>query len=177
MYSWKRYFTVQADYQSWANNALFESLGHLKTDVLERDEGLLFKSIHHTLDHLLAVSQLWLARLQGVELTMNFREIQHPVWRELQHAMRHETRHLQEWLEAQPESYFETEIQFTSSDGTTRSMWVRDLLTYLFNDYTHYRGQISAVATRLGAPYPEMDFVHYRSEMEKLLEKARQAPR
>ncbi len=177
MYTWKSYFVVQADYQNWANNVLFDALGHLKPEVLERDEGLFFKSIHHTVDHMLVVSQLWRDRLQGASPPVNLREIRYPVWRELQTAMRHETRHLQEWLEAQPDIFFEDEIQFSSSDGQPRTMWVRDMLTHLFTHYAHHRGQVSAVATRLGAPCPEMDYLYYRREMEKLLEQARQTPR
>ncbi|HEX8979519.1 MAG TPA: DinB family protein [Parasulfuritortus sp.] len=177
MYSWKNYFVVQADYQNWANNVLFESLSHLKPETLTRDEGLFFGSIHHTVDHILAVSQVWLARLQGNSLQVNFREIQHPVWRELQNAMRHETRHLQDWLESQPEAFFEDEIRFRSGDGKEWTMWVRDVLSHLFDHYIHHRGQISAVATRLGAPCPEMDYFYYRRVMEKLLDETSHSPR
>jgi uncharacterized damage-inducible protein DinB len=177
MYTWKSYFVVQADYQHWANEVLFAALGHLKPETLEADEGLFFKSIHHTVDHMLLVSQVWRARLQGTEVHANYRQIQHPVWRELQAALRHEARHLEEWLEAQPDSYFEGEIRFVGGDGKSRTMWVRDALTHLYNHYAHHRGQVSAVATRLGAPCPEMDYVYYRREMEKLLDEARHAPR
>jgi len=45
---------------------------------------------------------------------------------------------------------------------------VRDALTHLYY-YAHHRGLVSTVTTRLGAPCPEMDFVYYRREMEKLL--------
>lgn len=178
MYTWRSYYVVQADYQHWANEVLFAALAHLKPDALASDQGLYFNSIHHTVDHMLVVSQLWLARLQGTaELQINFRAIQHPVWRELQTALRHETRRLEEWLEAQPEAWFEGEIHYTGSDGKAHTMWIRDVLNHLFTHYAHHRGQISAVATRLGAPCPEMDYVHYRREMEKLLDEARQAPR
>lgn len=177
MYTWKSYYVVQTDYQHWANEVLFESLGHLKPETLAADEGLFFKSIHHTVDHMLVVSQLWLARLQGADASFNFRDIQHPVWRELQSALRHETRRLEEWLEAQPDAFFEGEVHFAGGDGKPRTMWVRDVLNHLFTHYAHHRGQVSAVATRLGAPCPEMDYLYYRREMEKLLEEARQALR
>lgn len=169
MYSWKNYFVIQADYQHWANEVLFTALEHLTPDSLASDQGLYFRSIHHTVDHMLVVSQLWLARLQGEQLSVNYREIHHPDWRALQNALRRETRRLQAWLEAQADDFYEREIEYAGSDGRTRSMWVRDLLTHLFTHHAHHRGQISAVATRLGAPCPEMDFVYYRREMEKLL--------
>lgn len=174
MYTWKSYYVVQADYQHWANDVLFDALSRLRPETLARDEGLFFQSIHHTVDHMLLVSRVWLARLQGTNLKADYRAIQYTAWRELQNAMRHETRGLQGWLEGQPATWYDGEIAYAGSDGQERSMWVRDALSHLFTHFAHHRGQISAVATRLGAPCPEMDFVYYRREVEKLLNAARQ---
>lgn len=176
MYTWKRHYVVLADYQHWANEALFAALAHLKPEALESDQGLFHRSLHRTLDHMLAVSQLWLARLQGADSRLNYRDIRYPVWRELLAAVRHETRRIEEWLEAQPDAFFEGEIHYTDSDGKPRVLWVRDALNHLFSHYAHQRGQLAAAAIRLGAPNPEMDYEHYRREMEKLLEAARRAP-
>lgn len=169
MYTWKNHFVIQADYQHWANEVMFDALSHLTADSLASDQGLFFGSIHHTVDHMLMVSRVWLARLQGESLSVNYREIHHPDWRDLQNALRRETRKLQDWLEAQSDAFYDGEIEFAGSDGRARRMWVRDALTHLYTHYAHHRGQISAVATRLGAPCPEMDYVYYRREMEKLL--------
>ena len=177
MYSWKQHFSVLADYQHWANEVMFNALDHLQPDVIGSDHGLCFHSIHHTVDHLLMASQSWLARLQGEALSVNYRVINHPDWRELKQSLRRETRKLQAWLDAQLDEFYEAEIHFTSSDGKSRSMWVRDALTHLFTHYAHHRGQVSAVATRLGGPCPEMDFVYYRREMDRLIsEVEKQAP-
>ncbi len=169
MYSWKSHFAVLADYQHWANEVLFNSLDHLREEVIGGDQGLYFKSIHHTVDHILVVSQAWLARMRGEPLEVNYREINNPDFRELKQSLRRETRKLQSWLDAQAEEFFEEEIHFAGSDGKPRAMWVRDALTHLFTHYAHHRGQISAVITRLGGPCPEMDFVYYRREMDKVL--------
>ena len=174
MYSWKNHYVVLADYQHWANEVLFSSLDHLQADVLDSDQGLFFKSIHHTVDHMLTVSQVWLARLQGENLEVNYRVINHPEFRELKQSLRRETRKLQAWLETQLEEFFTAEMSFTGSDGKQRSMWVREALTHLFTHYAHHRGQISAVITRLGGPCPEMDFVYYRREMDRLLSVVKQ---
>lgn len=175
MYGWKNHFVIQADYQHWANEVLFASLEHLTPDALESDQGLYFRSIHHTVDHLLAISQLWFARLKGEAIDVNVHASQHPDWRELQNALRLETRRLQAWLEAQDDTWFEREIEFAGSDGRACRMWVRDILTHLYTLYAHHRGQVSAVAIRLGAPCPEMDYVDYRREMERLLNEVRNA--
>ena len=173
MYHWKSHFVIQADYQHWANEVLFSSLEHLTPDAIDSDQGLFFRSIHHTVDHMLMVSRVWLARLQGEDLSVNYREIHHPDWRELQNALRRETRKLQSWLEAQPDTFYDGEMTYTARDGRDHRMWVRDALTHLYTQYAHHRGQVSAVATRLGAPCPEMDFVLYRREMDRLLNELR----
>lgn len=169
MYPWKNHFIVLADYQHWANEVLFASLDHLQPEVISSDQGLYFNSIHHTLDHILLVSQVWLARLQGEAMEANYRVIQHPDFRELKQSLRRETRKLQGWLESQAEPFYMAEISYTGSDGKSRKMWVREVLTHLFTHYAHHRGQISAVITRLGGPCPEMDYVYYRREMDRLL--------
>lgn len=176
MYTWKRYFVVQADYQHWANEVLFAALAHLKPDSLTDDQGLPNGNIHHAVDRMLTVGDIWLARLQGADIRDNFCGLRHPVWRELLGAMRHASRHLEEWLESRPDAFFEGEIHFTDRDGKLHAMWVRDALNQLFTHNAHCRGEIAAIATRLGAPRPEMDYAQYRREMEKLLEAARQAP-
>lgn len=175
MYAWKSHFVVQADYQHWANEVMFTSLDYFQPEVIGSDQGLFFNSIHHTVDHLLLVSQSWLARLQGEPLSVNYKVINNPDWRELKMAMRRETRKLQGWLEAQPLEFFDSQIEFTGSEGKRYVMWTRDALTHLFTHYAHHRGQVSAVITRLGAPCPEMDFVYYRREMERLLNEMKQA--
>lgn len=141
MYTWKSYFVVQSDYQHWANEVLFSSLDHLNGEAIGADHGLFFNSIHHTVDHMLMVSQSWLARLKGESLSVDYKVINHPDWRELKIALRRETRKLQAWLESQPVEFFDSQIGFTGGDGKTRTMWVRDVLAHLFTHYAHHRGR------------------------------------
>lgn len=117
MFSWKNHFVILADDQHWANEVLFASLEHLTPDALSSDQGLFLRSIHHTLDNMLAVGELMLARLKGETRTVNTREIEHPDWRELQNALRRSTRRLQAWLAAQDAAWFEGEIEFADSDA------------------------------------------------------------
>ncbi|TCJ12894.1 hypothetical protein EZJ19_11725 [Parasulfuritortus cantonensis] len=176
MYTWKSFFVVQADYQHWANEALFASLARLRPEILDADEGPALPSIHHDIEHMLAVGQLWFARLQDADAAA-LREAHHPIWRELLNAVRLETRRLEKWLEAQPDAFFDAEVSFTDADGRARVMWVRDVLNHLYTEFARLRGQIGAAAARLGAPRAELDYASYRREMVKLLQEARQAPR
>lgn len=168
-YSWKSYFVVQADYQHWANEALFAALDHLNGDALVADQGLAFGSIHHTVDHLLLTSRLWRARLRRETPVVDDKVIHYPDWRELKSVLRRETRKLQSWLEAQPDELFEARVRFDGSDGRLQELWVRDILVHLFTHAVHHRGQISAIAARLGAPSPELGFDSYKRQIDKLM--------
>lgn len=173
MYSWKTHFIAQADYQHWANEVLLDALDHLQADVIESDQGLYCGSIHRAIDQMLLVQQMWFARLQGETLTADHRVLHHPDWRELKQALRRETRKLQSWLDMQPEGFFDGEITFIGREGGQHRMWVREVLVQLFTHAAHQRGQITAVITRMGGPLPDVDFVSYRREMDRLLTERR----
>lgn len=160
--SWRAHFVTQADYQHWANAVLFAALDALPVPVLSQHQGLFFGSVQHTVDHMLRVSQVWLARLKGRSPSVDYRTLQHADWQALRAALQGELRHLHDWLNAQPETFFAGRFGYVGGDGQTRQMAVHDALTHLFTHYVHHRGQLSAVITRLGGPCPEMDFVYYR---------------
>lgn len=171
--SWKQYFIYQADYQHWANEVLFECLDRLEPRALVEPQGLFFSSIHHTVDHMLVVAELWRLRLQGESPIVDYKRLHHPDWRELKNALRREMRELQHWLQVQPDDFFEREIGYRSADGQLRRNWVRDVLTHMMGHLVHHRGQISAVATRLGAPAPEMDYIYYKRAVDAALAQKR----
>lgn len=172
--SWKQYFIYQADYQHWANEALFACLDRLDAKALAEPQGLFFSTIHHTLDHILVVGELWRLRLQGESPIVDFKAIHHPDWRDLKKALRLEMRELQHWLESKPDAFFESEITYRGTDGVERRNWVRDVLTHMMGHMVHHRGQVSAAATRLGAPAPEMDYIYYKRAVDSALAQKRQ---
>ncbi|HMM55546.1 MAG TPA: DinB family protein [Candidatus Desulfobacillus sp.] len=172
-YGWKQHFIYQVDYQHWANEVLFESLGRLDPPALAEPQGLHFSSIHRTMDHILVVAQLWRLRLQGESPAVDYQRLHHPDWRELVQSLRLETRELQHWLETKPDVFFESEIAYRSSEGKERRNWVRDVLTHMMSHMVHHRGQVSAVVTRLGVPAPEMDYIYYKRAIDAALAQSR----
>lgn len=172
-YSWKSYFVVLSDYQQWANDRLFAALGGIDRATLQSPQGLFFDTIHHTVDHLMLVNRLWLARLRGENLEVDFRQLSYPDWDQLIEATQRQAEELTLWLESRPEIWYDSQLAYLSSNGGARSMWIRDALTHMMNHQTHHRGQISAVITRLGATTPEMDYVYYKRDMEGYMEAIR----
>ncbi|MCB1907659.1 MAG: DinB family protein [Rhodocyclaceae bacterium] len=163
---WKSHFETQIDYQIWANQILFESLSGLEADALTRPEGLFFPSVHHTVDHLHVVLDLWAARLAGHDATADFHTIRIHDWSRLKQALQQSLRDLGHWLDAREEAFIDGEISYHRLGGAATRSNVGDVLVHLMGHFVHHRGQISAVATRLGAPAPEMDFLYYIRDLE-----------
>lgn len=170
MITWKKHFTYLADYQHWANENLFQSLDHLTDTARKSEQELFYGSIHHTIDHLLAQLRVWQGHLQGRHLDINFKQVQIHDWRELKMCLQKESRQFQHWLEAQPDVFFEMNLEWTGSEGHRHENWSRDMLTHLFADASQWRGQVAAVATRLGAPFPQLDFIEYKRQMSDCLD-------
>ena len=169
---WRQHFIRQCDYQLWANQVLFDSLARLHPDTLTQPQGLHFGTIHHTMDHLLVVLRLWAARLRGDEGSADFQRISEADWQTLKHTLQHELRAFRHWLELQPESSFYLSVRYTRAGGEVHHAAMSDLLTHLMTHFAHHRGQVSAAATRLGAPAPEMDFIYFVRDMERAAREA-----
>lgn len=165
-YAWKSYFVVQADFQLWANDRLFAALGRVDPVLLTSAQGLYFDSIHHTVDHILLVNQLWFARLRGEVLTVDFTKITYPDWNQLIEVTQAQARELQLWLEECDDAFFESRLAYFTTKGEPQQMWMRDVVTHMMMHQVHHRGQISAVITRLGYRSLEMDYIYYKREMD-----------
>ena len=166
---WKRHFESQIDYQIWANQVLFECLSRLEPAALTKHEGLFFQSIHHTVDHMHTVLQLWASRMAGESpRALDFQTINQPDWGELKRELQQSLRDLGHWLAARPDDFFAREIQYSRLGGEATSSFASDILTHMMSHFVHHRGQISAVATRLGTPAPEMDFLYYLRDLEAM---------
>lgn len=169
----KKHFVYQADYQHWANDALFATVDVLDEAARQDNQGMVYENIHKTLNHILLVTRNWMLRLKGDSLGTGREELYVADWKELKNALRLEFREAQRWLEAQPEDFFDEQIDYINTQGQAQQIWVRDALTHIMTHAAHLRGQVTAVIVRLGAPAPQMDYISYKREMEKSLEHLR----
>ncbi|HET9114403.1 MAG TPA: DinB family protein [Burkholderiales bacterium] len=163
-YSWKSYFTVQADYQLWANDRLFAALGALDIELLNSMQGLSHGSIYGTVERMLAESRIWFARLCAGSGAATQSDGTCD-WNRLIEITQEQTRSLQLWLEQCDDAFFERQVSYPASPDSTQKLWVRDALTHLMTYLAFQRGQISAIITRLGYRSLEMDYIHYKLEI------------
>lgn len=169
----KKHFVYQSDYQHWANDKLFDSLDVLDDEARHSNQGMVFESMHKTVNHILLVTRNWMSRLKQEQAASGHDEMYVADWKELKHALRQEFRGMQRWLEARPEMFFDEKVDDPNDLGLPSQLWVRDALTHVMTHAAHQRGQVIAVAVRLGAPVPELDFIFYKREMERSLENLR----
>lgn len=158
----KAYFTEQAAYQAWAMNELFKSLDTLSDEQRRADNGLFFKDIHKTVDHILVCTRNWKYRLQDqADKASGYDVLLYSDWNELKQAVIDEFNEIRDWLQEMDETWFADNVTYTSA-GNKRTVAVADGLIHIMTHAVHHRGQVSTVCTQLGAPSPEMDFVFYR---------------
>jgi uncharacterized damage-inducible protein DinB len=156
------YFSMLARYNVWATRQLYEQVDALPEADYRRDCGLFFKSIHGTLNHLLAGEHLlWRQRFgEGVSpkvaLDAEAESDRHQLHQRLLDGA-------QAWLplvESWPVARFDGTLSYTSMRGQVLSLPFAATLTHVFNHGTHHRGQITAALTALGRPCPELDLVY-----------------
>lgn len=65
----KTHYTMFAGYNAWANRRLYDAAAQLSDADYRADRGAFFKSMHGTLNHLLATDRIWIRRFTGVGKT------------------------------------------------------------------------------------------------------------
>src|SRR3954466_9030478 len=52
-------------YNAWANKRLYDAAAQLSNEQYRADRGAFFRSVHGTLNHLLATDRIWMQRFTG----------------------------------------------------------------------------------------------------------------
>jgi uncharacterized damage-inducible protein DinB len=161
MSAWRDYFVDLARYHAWANEVLFAELDKLSDAQRKQDHGLFFRSIHHTVDHLLLVNRVWMGRLTGQPIVPDFKTIQVEDWPALKQGLRESLAAMAGWLSLQDESWFMQDVTFAASNGKPNTLPASAVLTHMLTHFNHHRGQVSTAITQLDGIAPEMDYLYY----------------
>jgi uncharacterized damage-inducible protein DinB len=152
----KAHFVMMAKYNAWANARLFRMAGALQDELYRKEVGAFFKSLHGTLNHLLAADRIWMRRLTGVG--------DHPdkldaiLFEDLPslHAARvEEDGRIIGFVQGLEEPAFEEVLEYRTLNSTPQRQRRREILAHLFNHETHHRGQAHAILTVLGVAEPD----------------------
>ncbi len=159
-------FSVMANYNTWVNARIFNLCADLDDHAYRQDTGAFFGSIHNTLNHILLVDILWLARLKGekVHYIQSLGQILYDDLSALADARVKIDRELTEYVQELSEEDLKDSVAYTRMSGQTGEDTVWEVLITLFNHQTHHRGQIHAMLTQSGIPnssMPDIDVVDY----------------
>lgn len=158
------HFQRFAAYNAWANARLYDAATALNDFERKREvKPAYFKSLHGTLNHILAADRIWLRRLTGegeapaaldAELFADFSA--------LRQAREAEDRRIAAYVDALEPDGFDRTVDYANMRGDSKSLPLGLVLTHLFNHQTHHRGQAAAVLRQLGVTEPPaLDFLYF----------------
>jgi uncharacterized damage-inducible protein DinB len=152
----KTHFVMMAKYNAWANARLFRMAGALRDELYRKETGAYFKSLHGTLNHLLAADRIWMHRLTGVgDHPEKLNAILFDDLPSLHAARVEEDRRIIGFVQGLEEPAFEEGWDYRTLNGTHQRQRRREILAHLFNHETHHRGQAHAILTMLGVTEPD----------------------
>lgn len=152
----KEHFSMMTRYNAWANTRLYRMAHQLSDEQYRRDVSAYFKSLHGTLNHLLAADRIWMWRLTGTGVAPTRLDvILFDDLADLSEARRAEDERLVSFADNLTDEQLEAPIEYRTLDGRSERQKLRDVLAHLVNHQTHHRGQAHAILTALGIKEPE----------------------
>ena len=160
----KEHYRQFAHYNAWANRRLYDAAATLSDDEYRADKGAFFKSMHGTLNHLLATDRIWMQRFTGEgDAPQRLDAILHDRFDALRQARESEDRRIVAYIESLDEARLAGVIRYRRV--STPDEFVQPLMPALdhwFNHQTHHRGQAHAILTALGRHAPELDLLYFQ---------------
>ena len=163
----KKHYHTFAGYNAWANRRVYDSAAELSDAEYRADRGAFFKSMHGTLNHLLATDHIWMKRFTGQgDAPQRLDAIVHADFKDLRAAREAEDRRIVAWIESLDEAALAGVIRYrrvSSPDAFVQELM--PALDHWFNHQTHHRGQAHMILTGLGRVAPELDLLFYQREL------------
>ncbi|MFL6550380.1 MAG: DinB family protein [Povalibacter sp.] len=152
----KLHFVMMAEYNAWANARLYEMARRLPDEQYRQDVGVYFKSLHGTLNHIMAADLIWMRRLTGTgDHPRKLNSIVFDDLRSLSAERQREDQRMIDFIETLSDAQMEEQLEYSMLNGKSGKQRRREVLAHVFNHQTHHRGQAHAVLTLLGIAEPD----------------------
>jgi uncharacterized damage-inducible protein DinB len=164
----KQHFAMMADYNRWANARIYNATAGLADELFKRPVGVYFKTLHGTLNHLLAADRIWMHRLDGTGTHPDRLDaILFEEFGPLRTAREVEDLRIIQYVRGLAGGDLEKPWEYRTLEGARKQQRLRDILAHLFNHQTHHRGQAHAALTALGVREPEsLDLVVMQRQLK-----------
>jgi uncharacterized damage-inducible protein DinB len=147
----KDHFDTFARYNAWANARLYSAVSELSEADYRADRGAFFRSIHGTLNHLLATDRIWLQRFTGVgDAPDRLDAILFERFDELRRARDQEDRRITAYVVSLDDAALGGVITYRRvSSPEIKTQALAPGLAHWFNHQTHHRAQVHTMLTGL----------------------------
>lgn len=154
---------IMPRYNAWANDKIYEMCGQLSLDAYHKDRQAFFGSIHNTLNHILLVDRLWVARLEGddVKGITSLDQILYKEFKELSLAREVQDQKFIELVDGMTSKEFSKKLKYQRINGKECEDAKGEMLITLYNHQTHHRGQVHTMLTQIGLSPPDMDVTDF----------------
>lgn len=165
----KQHVDTFAHYNAWANARLYLSAAQLSDDEYRADRGAFFRSVHGTLNHLLATDRVWMQRFTGEgDAPDRLDAILFEDLAALREAREVEDARIVRYVTGLDAAALEGTISYRRVSTPERvTQPLAPGLAHWFNHQTHHRGQVHALLTGLVGRAPELDLLFYQRLAEK----------
>ncbi len=150
-------------YNVRANTTLLEFFKHRSEALLSQEIENSFPSIRKTALHILSAERSWLARMQ-----LNQRNNQRVIddfssTKDLFYTLVSVSTEFGSFVGNQEDSFFDTELSYSTWDGTEWRMLPKLMVFHCMNHSTYHRGQMITLARQLGIKegVPSTDLLYY----------------
>jgi uncharacterized damage-inducible protein DinB len=158
------HYRMFGHYNAWANGRLCGAAAQLSAEQYRADRGAFFKSVHGTLNHLLATDRIWMQRFTCEGGAPNRLDaILFESFGELRAAREAEDRRIVAYVDGLDEARIAGTIKYRRvSSPEEFEQQLAPALAHWFNHQTHHRGQVHALLTGLVGKAPDLDLLFFQ---------------
>jgi uncharacterized damage-inducible protein DinB len=158
------HYRMLGHYNAWANDRLYDAAARLDDTQYRADRGAFFKSVHGTLNHLLATDRIWMQRFTGAgDAPARLDAILFDRFDELRAAREAEDSRIVTYVDGLDEARIAGTIRYRRiSTPEWFEQQLAPALAHWFNHQTHHRGQVHALLTGLTGEAPELDLLFFQ---------------
>lgn len=157
-------YRLLARYNRWFNQRLYSACEQLPDEERKRDRGAFFRSIHHTLTHLVLADKMWLGRFaqQGTAFAAlpaallalpegsDYSSELHPDWDDLKCTRQLLDAAMEAWTDQMRADFPLATMRYANTKGVQREHPAWQALTHFFNHQAHHRGQVTTLLVQAG---------------------------
>ena len=153
-------YRLMARYNRWMNERLYNAAAGMPDAERKRDRGAFFKSIHGTLNHILAADHLWMGRFERAPYDWpGFGHELHADFADLHRARAAMDERITSFFATLTPNWITEPFEYARLSGVRVTVDGFTVLTHFFNHQTHHRGQATTLLMQAGIDPGDTDIV------------------